>query len=45
MKFAIVFAALFAVGFAALLPSNPDRDAYTVLYNNDNIGIGPYNVK
>lgn len=44
MKFAIVFAALFAVGLAAVLP-NSDKDAYIVQYNNDNIGVGHYNVK
>ena len=41
MKFAIVFAALFAACLAA--PLDDSKNAQILRYENDNIGIGGYN--
>lgn len=43
MKYIIVFAAVIACAIAATLP-NSDKDAVILRYDNDNIGVGPYNV-
>lgn len=45
MKVAIVFAAVVACAFAAPLQNPADKDAVIIKYDNDNIGVGPYNVE
>lgn len=43
MKFVLVFAAIFAVAFAAPGAVVPSKDAVVVRYENDNIGVNGYN--
>lgn len=42
MKFALVFAAIFAVAVAGPISPVDHKDATVLKYENDNIGVGGY---